>query len=117
MSYNAAGPSLKKYGHLRVQSLLARESFPPHFQGSPLIAQFSSLGSLDERWLTNEFRGSLSAGLSTTGGQPVALLCLPQHDTPAVAASVLHTPLCMSTLSLALLVLLDVPLITVFSGA
>ncbi|KAL3159457.1 hypothetical protein ABBQ38_009882 [Trebouxia sp. C0009 RCD-2024] len=64
-----SGPALRKYGHLRVQALLAREKFPPHFQRSPLIAQFSSLGSLDERWLTNEFRGSLSAGLTSSGGR------------------------------------------------
>ncbi|KAL3157421.1 hypothetical protein ABBQ32_011893 [Trebouxia sp. C0010 RCD-2024] len=63
-----SGPALRTYGHLRVQSLLAREKFPSHFQRAPLIAQFSSLGSLDERWLTNEFRGSLSAGLTSSGG-------------------------------------------------
>ena len=123
VSYDAAGPSLKKYGHLRVHSLLARERFPPHFQGSPLIAQFSSLGSLDERWLTNEFRGSLSAGLTTTGGQTLlcfALRCLPpQYDTHAL----LLPPSCIypfapwSPWSSALLILLDVPLITIFAGA
>ena len=64
-----AGPALKKYGHLRVQALLAREKFPAHFQGAPLLAQFSSLGSLDERWLSNEFRASLAAGHSSTGGE------------------------------------------------
>ena len=90
VSCNAAGPALKKYGHLRVQSLLAREAFPPHFQGSPLLAQFSSLGSLDERWLTNEFRGSLSAGLTSSRGQPLALLPLPQPDILAVYAIFLH---------------------------
>ncbi|KAL0031162.1 hypothetical protein WJX77_006853 [Trebouxia sp. C0004] len=64
-----SGPALKKYGHLRVQALLARETFPAHFQGAPLVAQFSSLGSLDERWLSKEFRVSLSAGLSSAGGK------------------------------------------------
>ncbi len=67
------GPALKKYGHLRVQALLARETFPAHFQGAPLVAQFSSLGSLDERWLSNEFRVSLSAGLSSSGGESLSL--------------------------------------------
>ena len=68
-----SGPALKKYGHLRVQALLARETFPAHFQGTPLVAQFSSLGSLDERWLSNEFRVSLSAGLSSSGGESLSL--------------------------------------------
>lgn len=80
-SSNSAGPALRTYGHLRVQSLLAREKFPSHFQRAPLIAQFSSLGSLDERWLTNEFRGSLSAGLTSSGGELALdppLLSLPQ---------------------------------------
>lgn len=64
-----AGPALKKYGHLRVQALLAREKFPPHFEGAPLVAQFSSLGSLDEKWLSQEFRNSLTAGQTTTRGR------------------------------------------------
>lgn len=103
LSCNATGPALRKYGHLRVQSLLARERFPPYFQGSPLIAQFSSLGSLDERWLTKEFRGSLSAGLTSTGGQPANPLCcltlsaalLQSRPTSAVVAFDAHmaTPL------------------------
>ena len=73
-----AGPALKKYGHLRVQALLARERFPPHFKGAPLLAQFSSLGSLDDKWLTQEFRGSLCAGQTTSGGlNPPSDQCCP----------------------------------------
>ncbi|KAK9811236.1 hypothetical protein WJX72_000407 [[Myrmecia] bisecta] len=61
------GPRLNQYGHLRVRDLLGREAFDDSFQHAPIAAQFSSLGSLDEKWLPNEFRGSLSAGTCSAG--------------------------------------------------
>ncbi|KAJ3705221.1 hypothetical protein LUZ61_008926 [Rhynchospora tenuis] len=55
------GSSLKKWGHMKLRSLLEECKFSKEFCKSPLIYQFSSLGSLDEKWL-NEFGSSLSAG-------------------------------------------------------
>ncbi len=58
---------LSRWGHMRVRACLGREAFPSHFAGAPLVAQFSSLGGLDEGWVTAEFTGSLSAGKSAGG--------------------------------------------------
>jgi tyrosyl-DNA phosphodiesterase-1 len=52
---------MHKYGHMLVRKLLARERFDPLFRRAPVVAQFSSLGSLTSAWL-NEFRESLAAG-------------------------------------------------------
>ena len=54
---------MHKWGHLRLRAILNREPpFPTAFRGAPLAAQFSSLGSFDERWLTEEFGASMAAG-------------------------------------------------------
>lgn len=47
---------------MRLRACLNKEEFPSGSAGSPLVAQFSSLGSLDEKWLGGEFTASLSAG-------------------------------------------------------
>ncbi|XP_060191002.1 tyrosyl-DNA phosphodiesterase 1 isoform X1 [Lycium barbarum] len=58
-----SGPSLKKWGHMKLRTVLQECTFSKEFQKSPLIYQFSSLGSLDEKWMT-EFATSMSAGVS-----------------------------------------------------
>lgn len=58
-----SGPSLKKWGHMKLRTVLQECTFSKEFQKSPLVYQFSSLGSLDEKWMT-EFASSLSAGQS-----------------------------------------------------
>ncbi|XP_031129904.1 tyrosyl-DNA phosphodiesterase 1 [Ipomoea triloba] len=58
-----SGPSLKKWGHMKLRTVLQECTFSKEFQKSPLVYQFSSLGSLDEKWMT-EFAFSLSAGKS-----------------------------------------------------
>ncbi|XP_019169528.1 PREDICTED: tyrosyl-DNA phosphodiesterase 1 [Ipomoea nil] len=58
-----SGPSLKKWGHMKLRTVLQECTFSKEFQKSPLVYQFSSLGSLDEKWMT-EFASSLSAGKS-----------------------------------------------------
>lgn len=58
-----SGSSLKKWGHMKLRSILQECTFENEFQNSPLVYQFSSLGSLDEKWLS-EFAYSLSAGVS-----------------------------------------------------
>ncbi|XP_010550062.1 PREDICTED: tyrosyl-DNA phosphodiesterase 1 isoform X1 [Tarenaya hassleriana] len=57
------GSSLRKWGHMKLRTLLQECTFDREFRRSPLIYQFSSLGSLDEKWLA-EFGASLSSGLS-----------------------------------------------------
>lgn len=38
-------------GHMRLRAILNREpAFPSAFKGAPVIAQFSSLGSIDDKW-------------------------------------------------------------------
>ena len=61
-----AGAKLNSYGHMALRRLLSRERFPDSFAQAPLIAQFSSLGSLSEDWL-REFRHSMACGLKASG--------------------------------------------------
>ncbi|XP_062189183.1 tyrosyl-DNA phosphodiesterase 1 isoform X3 [Phragmites australis] len=60
------GPNIKKWGHMKLRSILEECMFEKQFCKSPLIYQFSSLGSLDEKWMS-EFTYSLSAGKSDDG--------------------------------------------------
>ena len=62
----AAGSSMDRVGHMRVRKLLQQRTFPASFQGAPLVAQFSSLGSLTKPWLS-ELGASFSAGRSSAG--------------------------------------------------
>ena len=64
------GPRRDQFGHMRLRALLAREAFDPVFRGAPLLAQFSSMGSLTGAWL-DELRASLAAG-RVEGGSPGA---------------------------------------------
>lgn len=62
------GPNMKKWGHMKLRSVLEECVFEKQFCKSPLIYQFSSLGSLDEKWMS-EFACSLSAGKADDGSQ------------------------------------------------
>lgn len=57
------GSNLKKWGHMKLQSVLQECTFDKDFQKSPLVYQFSSLGSLDEKWMA-ELASSMSSGFS-----------------------------------------------------
>ncbi|XP_074270032.1 tyrosyl-DNA phosphodiesterase 1 [Silene latifolia] len=57
------GPNLRKWGHMKLRSVLEQCTFDKEFKRSPLIYQFSSLGSLDEKWMT-ELRSSMSSGMA-----------------------------------------------------
>ncbi|KAK4754397.1 hypothetical protein SAY87_002501 [Trapa incisa] len=57
------GPNLKKWGHMKLRSVLQEYIFDKEFQKAPLVYQFSSLGSLDEKWMA-ELAASMSAGCS-----------------------------------------------------
>ncbi|CAH0478325.1 unnamed protein product [Peronospora belbahrii] len=54
------GKDMEKYGHLRVRKLLNMYKIPR--TDNPLICQFSSLGSLDEKWVFGEFAESFLPG-------------------------------------------------------
>ena len=49
-------------GHMSLRAKLSKEVFDSEFQKAPCFAQFSSLGSLDAKWLHQEFQQTLSAG-------------------------------------------------------
>ena len=55
------GADMKKYGHMRVRELLRGETFPGDFQHAPLVAQFSSMGSVNPKWL-EELQHSFAQG-------------------------------------------------------
>uniref|UniRef100_A0A7N0UE80 FHA domain-containing protein n=1 Tax=Kalanchoe fedtschenkoi TaxID=63787 RepID=A0A7N0UE80_KALFE len=57
------GANMKKWGHMKLRTVLQECKFPKKFQKSPLVYQFSSLGSLDEKWMT-ELASSMSSGVS-----------------------------------------------------
>ncbi|VVB14553.1 unnamed protein product [Arabis nemorensis] len=57
------GSNLTKWGHMKLRTILQECIFDREFCRSPLVYQFSSLGSLDEKWLT-EFGASLSSGIT-----------------------------------------------------
>ncbi|XP_010240926.1 PREDICTED: tyrosyl-DNA phosphodiesterase 1 isoform X2 [Nelumbo nucifera] len=57
------GPNLKKWGHMKLRTVLQECIFDKEFKNSPLVYQFSSLGSLDEKWMS-ELALSMSSGLS-----------------------------------------------------
>ena len=52
---------MKKYGHMRVRELLRGETFIGDFQHAPLVAQFSSMGSVNPKWL-EEIQHSFAQG-------------------------------------------------------
>lgn len=58
-----SGSNIKKWGHMKLRSILQDCVFDKEFQKSPLIYQFSSLGSLDEKWMA-ELALSMSSGVS-----------------------------------------------------
>ena len=64
---------MHKVGHLRVRRLLQQRTFPAAFEGAPLVAQYSSVGSPSEPWLA-EFGSSLSAGRSSSGATLAGLM-------------------------------------------
>lgn len=63
------GTKLKKWGHMKLRTILQEQCFENEFQGSPLVYQFSSLGSLDEKWMT-ELASSMCSG-STLDKKPL----------------------------------------------
>ncbi|KAI4368211.1 hypothetical protein MLD38_016795 [Melastoma candidum] len=57
------GKNLNKWGHMKLRSTLQQYAFGKEFMKSPLVYQFSSLGSLDEKWMA-ELATSMSAGFA-----------------------------------------------------
>lgn len=59
---------MMKYGHMLLRRSLEKEMFENEFKNAPIVCQFSSLGSLDEKWLFKEFLVSLCRGKMEDGG-------------------------------------------------
>ncbi|XP_062013416.1 tyrosyl-DNA phosphodiesterase 1 isoform X1 [Rosa rugosa] len=57
------GNNMKKWGHMKLRTVLQECTFDKEFRKSPLAYQFSSLGSLDEKWMA-ELAHSMSSGFS-----------------------------------------------------
>ncbi|XP_022720583.1 tyrosyl-DNA phosphodiesterase 1 isoform X2 [Durio zibethinus] len=55
------GSNMKKWGHMKLRTVLQECVFDKEFLRSPLVYQFSSLGSLDEKWMA-ELASSMSSG-------------------------------------------------------
>ena len=65
------GANVLSYGCVGAQEELGEE-----YRSAPVVAQCSSLGSLDENWLLGEFGASLAAGrYSQSGAACLAMLC------------------------------------------
>lgn len=64
------GADMHRFGHMRVRALLQAQQLPARFQDATLVCQYSSLGSLTEKWLFDEFGASMSAcnGSDDAGG-------------------------------------------------
>ena len=63
------GDNMDRWGYRRLRYLLEREpAISGDFRRAPVAVQTSSLGSLDDRWLTGEFLDSLAAGTCSVGG-------------------------------------------------
>lgn len=60
------GPERKYHGHARLRQLLSKEDIANVQEPSVAICQFSSLGSIQKRWLEDEFWNTLFASKSTT---------------------------------------------------
>lgn len=58
------GPNLRKWGHMKLRDVLEECIFDKEYCKSPLVYQFSSLGSLDEKWLA-ELTSSMSSGMTS----------------------------------------------------
>lgn len=66
-----ADAGMRKYGHMRVRDLLGKEEFPADFRHAPLVAQFSSIGSITPKWL-QDFQHSFSQGSAHGPEEPAS---------------------------------------------
>lgn len=89
----SAGEHRNRYGHMGLRRFLAAEAFDPKFRSAPIIAQFSSMGSLSSKWL-QEFETSLSAGRVASEGPNGAHLMF--HRWLGTSAPNTYLKLCSS---------------------
>jgi len=71
--YHKGSAAMNSWGHLKLRTLLNGEDILSGGNNSnnhQLVAQFSSLGSIDEAWLEGEFRTSLQASKDSSKVQP-----------------------------------------------
>ncbi|XP_038712093.1 tyrosyl-DNA phosphodiesterase 1 isoform X2 [Tripterygium wilfordii] len=65
------GTNVRKWGHMKLRTILQECIFNKEFQNAPFVYQFSSLGSLDEKWMA-ELASSMSSGI-TEDKKPLGL--------------------------------------------
>jgi tyrosyl-DNA phosphodiesterase-1 len=78
---------------MKLRTILQECIFDREFRRSPLIYQFSSLGSLDEKWLA-EFGNSLSSGITedkTPLGPGDSLIIWPTVEDVRCSLEVIRT--------------------------
>lgn len=75
---------INRFGHMKLRRCLAAERFPSAFAAAPVVAQYSSVGSLNEAWLLGtgnpgayefSFLKSLSAGRHAGGESALLRSC------------------------------------------
>lgn len=88
-AYPLPGPlKLHAYGHMRLRALLSDTHLPQRFTQAGCIIQCSSLGSLDEKWLKQEFMASMTAGrIEGTAKTPKLERSASRTAAPVVAAA------------------------------
>ncbi|CDF34084.1 unnamed protein product [Chondrus crispus] len=64
------GPAKMHFGHARLRELLKSEAFTPEDSGSVAVCQFSSLGSIQQKWLEEEFKETLFSEAAGPSSQP-----------------------------------------------
>ena len=92
---------------MRVRELLRREKFQSGMRHAPLVAQFSSMGSISPKWL-EEFQHSFWQGSSHEPGQPAsepasepAHTCMSCMTPPPYAVHMHSTQTCCLLISCA----------------
>ena len=78
---------MRKYGHMRVRDLLKQEEFSNGMRHAPLVAQFSSMGSITPKWL-EEVQHSFSQGSCCDSGQHARESFFREACMPAAAETV-----------------------------
>lgn len=60
-----SGDKLTKYGHPQLAAALSRCRFPKEFQNCDIVYQYSSVGSLTDKFVLNELRNTFNQGTYT----------------------------------------------------
>ncbi|CEM23753.1 unnamed protein product [Vitrella brassicaformis CCMP3155] len=70
------GSDINRWGHMRLRDVLSSQPDPQNLQDFHLVCQFSSLGSLSDKWLLEEFAGTM---VSSSSHRRPARPSVPMH--------------------------------------